>query len=453
VKLASVLVEYQTFKLDKQFTYYYENLPLLKAGVRVSVRFGHSDVVGLVTNVFSLDITRDEYNQKNGFELQPILEQIDNDAVLTREQLILGETLANNLLVSKMSIYLSMLPPALKVRKRNDVGIRYQTMYSYVSHEGRLNANQQALLDFLKINDNLSKHDIPYTIDTIKTLVKRGNIRTWQQEQYRLDIKSILIEPTYSLNAEQIAAIDKITNSDKKTFLLYGVTGSGKTEVYIKTINNVIENKKTAIVLIPQISLSSQAIKTYQTRLKGKIAIIHSGLSVGERYDQYRQILRGEVDVVIGTRSAIFSPLLNIGLIIIDEEQSSSYKQDTNPRYHAREVALIRASFNPRCKLILGSATPSIDSFSRARKGVYELVELKKRVSDLAMPKVSLVDMNLEKNHNNYSFISSYLEKRLIETKAKNKQALLFINRRGYSPYISCLACGEVLVCPNCKIP
>lgn len=245
--------------------------------------------------------------------------------------------------------------------------------------------------------------------------------------------------------------LDSIEHSTHEVFLLHGVTGSGKTEVYLQSIEKVMKNGKEAIVLVPEISLTPQMVERFKGRFGNKVAVLHSGLSLGEKYDEWRKIQRKEVQVVVGARSAIFAPFENIGIIIIDEEHETSYKQEDNPRYHARDVAIERGK-NHQCPVVLGSATPSLESFARAQKGVYHLLTMQKRMNNSQLPVVEIVDMREELRTGNRSMFSTALLEKMRLRLERSEQIVLMLNRRGYSSFVMCRNCGYVLKCPNCDI-
>jgi primosomal protein N' (replication factor Y) (superfamily II helicase) len=295
------------------------------------------------------------------------------------------------------------------------------------------------------------------TSSTVKSLVHKGILVEKNVEMYRDPFENRTFEKTFplSLTSQQEEAIGPILSTiDQEkhhTFLLYGVTGSGKTEIYLQSIQRVLEEGKEAIVLVPEISLTPQMVHRFKGRFGDDVAVLHSGLSVGEKYDEWRKIQRKEVKVVVGARSAVFAPFENIGIIIIDEEHETSYKQEENPRYHARDVAIYRGEYH-QCPVILGSATPSLESFARSSKGVYGLLTLDKRMNDEPLPSVDIVDMREELRKGNRSMFSTNLFEKLQGRLEKGEQTVLFLNRRGHSSFIMCRDCGFVLQCPNCDI-
>ncbi|WHF28525.1 primosomal protein N' [Bacillus altitudinis] len=292
---------------------------------------------------------------------------------------------------------------------------------------------------------------------TIKALIQEGLLTESYEEIYRDPYRDRKFTPStpLDLTTEQAEAAKPIHQavSDEKheTFLLHGVTGSGKTEIYLQTIDHVLQKGKEAIVLVPEISLTPQMVQRFKERFGSNVAVLHSGLSTGEKYDEWRKIHRKEVKLVVGARSAVFAPFENLGMIIIDEEHESSYKQEEMPRYHAKDVAIERAGRH-QCPVVLGSATPSLESYARAKKGVYTLLTLKRRVNQQQLPHVSLIDMREELRNGNRSMFSEELMLRLKEVLERKEQAVLFLNKRGYSSFVMCRDCGYVEQCPHCEI-
>ncbi|EAG2313457.1 primosomal protein N' [Listeria monocytogenes] len=289
---------------------------------------------------------------------------------------------------------------------------------------------------------------------TIKKLVDLRLLSVQEKVVSRDPYENHQFEKSESLQLlpDQQTACEKIiAATDQETFLIHGVTGSGKTEIYLQTIEAKLKEGKEAIVLVPEISLTPQMVERFKSRFGSEVAVLHSALSSGEKYDEWRKIERKEARVVVGARSAVFAPFENLGIIIIDEEHEASYKQEDNPRYHARDVAIWRAT-KYQCPVVLGSATPSLESFARAKKGVYTLIELPSRVNDRAMPEVRVVDMREELRKENRTEFSTELLEKIKDRIAKKEQTVLMLNRRGYSSFVMCRDCGYVVECPNCDI-
>ncbi|WP_090856800.1 primosomal protein N' [Paraliobacillus sp. PM-2] len=295
------------------------------------------------------------------------------------------------------------------------------------------------------------------THSTVKQLINDELLTEEKVEVYRNPYQYREIERTKPLPLmnQQKKVMDEICEALDRTlhrvFLLHGVTGSGKTEVYLQAIQHALEKGKEAIVLVPEISLTPQMVTRFKARFGSKVAVMHSALSKGERYDEWRKIHRKEVQVVVGARSAIFAPFENLGLLIIDEEHETSYKQEEHPRYHARDVAIHRATYH-NCPVVLGSATPSLESFARAKKGIYHLLSMPERMNEAKMPSVQLVDMRDELHAGNRSMFSRQLKQAIEERIQRKEQVVLFLNRRGYSTFVMCRDCGYVNNCPHCDI-
>ena len=445
------LVELEHVFIDKTFTYKInkEQLPLLKVGMRVVVPFGKQTLEGFVLKIYeNKDVSLEN-------KLKEIISIVDTYPILNEELLTLGKYISKTTLCSLMTSYQAMLPKALKAKKKVNMTPKYDTYicinYGMYNNDIKFNASQEKILELLKEKKKVKKEVLnKISVSSVNTLLKKNILLEEKEENYRYNlINEEKIK--FNLNEEQQKVYKEIFNfiNTNETFLLYGVTGSGKTNVYMKVIEDVIKNNKTAILLVPEISLTPQIIKRF-TSYFSNIAVLHSGLSDGEKYDEWRKINEGKVNIVIGARSAIFAPLKNIGVIIIDEEHSQTYKQENNPRYNAIDIAKERCKYH-NCPLILGSATPSLESFARAKKGVYKLLELKNRYNNNSLPKVEIIDMNKE-----FKKASGYFSNTLIdqikETLERNEQVILFLNRRGYSSFLTCSSCGYVEKCPNCDI-
>lgn len=328
---------------------------------------------------------------------------------------------------------------------------------------GKRAPKQQILISYLQAMENDVRSVSEVTKNTtitaanLKEAETKGWLTFFEEETYRDPFENHEFKQTeaFTLNASQTAAITPILAAAKEnraeTFLLKGITGSGKTEVYLQTIAETLKDGKSALMLVPEIALTPQMVNHFKGRFGNEVAVLHSGLSVGEKYDEWRKIQRGEAKVVVGARSSIFAPVTNIGVIIIDEEHEGSYKQDESPRYHARDMALWRSLYH-QCPVILGSATPSLESRARAQKKVYTLLELTERANRKALPEVEVVDMRDELKKQNRSSFSLVLQEKIRERIAKKEQIVLLLNRRGYSSFVMCRDCGFVLPCPNCDI-
>lgn len=319
---------------------------------------------------------------------------------------------------------------------------------------------QRRVLQLLDEVGSASAKEIQYFTGTgkptLNKLAKQGLISLFQREVFRSPAHgAVVAAPPPVLNEEQQQAFEALCRQMEEgkaaCSLLYGVTGSGKTQVYIRLIHAALGQGKTAMVLVPEIGLTPQILRIFEGQFGDRVAILHSGLSAGERYDEWKRVKKGKAQVVIGTRSAVFAPLAHLGLIILDEEQESSYQSEQTPRYHAREIAKFRCSQN-QALLVLGSATPCVESMYQARSGVYGFLQLKKRYNEHTMPQVQIVDMKEELRAGRSGLISRALEQELRENLRRGEQSILFLNRRGTSRMVVCGACGASPECPHCSV-
>lgn len=442
----NVLVETKVKSNDMTFTYHvpsiYENLSLI--GKRVLVPFGTRNIEGFVLNKTS---------KPDNYDAKDIIDVIDEDEVLNDELLDLGKFMNKKYLCNLISCYQAMLPKALKAKVKNNENvktIKYIKLNENIKDIVIKGKKQLEIIDYLKDNDEVLKSTIE-SKSALKSLIDKNIVIEYEKEVYR-KVKTDENTSNIKLTEEQINAVNKIKESfnTSKTILLHGVTGSGKTEVYISLVKEIIKQNKTAIILVPEISLTPQITARFKGVFGENIAILHSSLSDGEKYDEFRRIKRGEVSVVIGARSAIFAPLNNIGIIIIDEEHSDSYKQDCNPRYNTYDIAKKRSETH-KCPVLLASATPTIESYARSMKGYYEFISLPNRVNKRPLPRVSIIDMKSEIRKGN-KLISEELYNKIQDRLDKEEQVMLLLNRRGYSNYVSCMSCGYISKCPNCDI-
>lgn len=443
--IVGVLVEISNKSVDRIFDYKVpqEKEKFIKIGLRVEVPFGHQKLEGFVLEI---------KENSNLDSLKEIIRVIDEDIVLNDELIKLGRFMKEKTLAPLISCYQVMLPKALKAKNNVVINKKYETFYKLNKNivDVKLNSGQQEIVDMFKTKEMVSRKEIlDISSSSLNTLVKKNILVKCLVEKYRTDYldKSDRVK---ELTLEQQKVVDSVNLFSNDVYLLHGVTGSGKTEVYIKLIEKVLNLGKTAIMLVPEISLTPQMVSRFEQVFGNKIAALHSALSDGEKYDEWRRIVRGEVSIVIGARSAVFAPLTNIGIIIIDEEHSDSYKQDNNPRYNAKDIAIERAR-NYNCPVLMGSATPSLDTYARAVKKVYKLLNLPNRVNGKDLPHIDIVDMNEEMKYSKGHFSKILLDE--IKKTVKNKeQVILLLNRRGYSSFVSCKNCSYTMKCPNCDI-
>ena len=447
---ADVLIEYSAKAIDQTFTYIVPDSLKndIKVGMKVLVPFGNKIINGFVTNLKNTTDSK--------YELKEIKDIVDKYFCLNKELMELGKYLQEKTLCTKISAYQTMLPSSLKVKEQKSNYSKYlvyielnkdiDTIEEYITNNKR-SKKQIEILELLK-EGKILKSSIE-SPSSIKTLLDKELIKETKEQIYRLNNHKV-IETNIEFSEDQQKALDTIDLNSENTYLLHGITGSGKTEVYIELIKRVVKMGKKAILLVPEISLTAQIVNKFYDRFGDDVAIFHSGLSSGEKYDEYLKILREEVHIVIGTRSAIFTPMTNLGIIIIDEEHSDTYKQDTTPRYHAADMADFRKKYN-HIPLVLGSATPSLETMARALKGVYTYIPMNHRIGSSTLPTIDIVDMTEELKKRNMIF-SEKLKNKIQDRILKKEQVILLLNRRGYSTVISCKSCGFTYKCPHCDI-
>ena len=468
--IAEVIINRGAKKLNRTFDY---NIPkeleeLILVGSKVLVPFGNG---GKLAEAFVVGI-----KEKSTFELKNIAKLEEN---LTDKQITLAKWMAKRYFCNISDCIKLMLTPGTR-NKNKEKRIQDKTIncvylkkdieeIEFEIETGKIKSEKQKrLLNFVKDNEGTTVPEIEMFTDCargiVNTLVKNGYLEIIEKKVERNPLLGRNCEKTSSLNLteEQKNAYNSveetINKNEYKQFLLYGVTGSGKTEVYLQLIEKVLKIGKNAIVLVPEISLTPQMLDRFISRFgKSDIAILHSKLSIGERHDEWERIREKKARIVIGARSAIFAPIENIGIIIIDEEHDSSYKSETNPRYNAKEIAKILAKEN-KAPLLLGSATPDINTFYNATSENEEgntkiqLLTLTKRANESSLPKVEIIDLKQELANGNRSMLSMELYNSIEENIKQKRQTILFLNRRGYSTFIMCRNCGYTVKCPNCNI-
>ncbi len=448
--IASVLIEYSAKELDKTFDYLVpkELEEDIKVGQKVLVPFATKTIEGFILNIKNEEVSKD-------FEYKYIEKIIEKDFCLNNELIELGKYIKKTTLSTLISAYQAMFPKALKASSKANVNLKTKILVylnedkcveEYIKNNPR-KKKAISLINLLKEKKEVERKEI--YCKELKDLIDENVVLVKSEEVLR-HINYIKEEKKdIELTKNQNKCFEEIKNSDNNKILLYGVTGSGKTEIYIKLIKDCLNRNKSAIMLVPEISLTPQIVSKFKSEFDNQVAVLHSALSEGEKYDEYRRIVRKEVKIVIGARSAIFAPLSNIGIIIIDECGSSSFKQDVNPKYNAIDIAFKRAETH-NAKVLMGSATPLLEQYARAEKGVFKLVSLTERVNE-KLPTIKTVDMNKETKRRNF-IISNELKVKIANCLNKKEQVILLLNRRGYSTFMSCSSCGYVWKCPNCDI-
>ena len=457
---ANIIVDISLEKLDKTFQYRIpkELEEQITEGVQVRIPFGKRTLTGYVmecTDTPEYDVTK----------IRPII-GIEKGSVAIESQLIaLAGWMKRNYGSTMNQALKTVLPVKQKVkqieRKRLILLLNIEDAYRKLAlfEQKHYTAKARllgALIETRELDQQLVVQKLNISTSTIKSLEKDQIIRIETDAQYRNPVSHLSKkEYTLSLNSAQQSVVDTVDSDMEqgisKTYLLKGVTGSGKTEVYMELIGRTIARGKQAIVLIPEISLTFQTVMRFYQRFGDRVSIMNSRLSQGERYDQYLRAANGDIDIMIGPRSALFAPFQNLGIIIMDEEHESSYKSETAPRYHARETAIERAAMN-RATVLFGSATPSIESYYQAQIGNYTLLELKERVKSQPLPECEIIDLRQELKEGNRSILSMHLQELMEEKLEKKQQIMLFLNRRGVSGIMSCRSCGHVVKCPHCEV-
>ncbi len=452
MQILDVLIQHAKTSLNRPFSYLYDGPLALKKGIRVVVSFNHQRLVGYVVDIHQTALSQKELEAQNGFRFGFILGVLDKEPLLSDELLRLCDEVATYYLAPKISVLQAMLPSSLKpaISALKGPKIAYDTYYRLLNDdEEGLTPKQKEALRLVRESGEVLKKELG-SPSIAKALLEKGRIQAFQKERNRFAIPEFEKEQPHELNLEQRRAFNTILECSQTVCLLQGVTGSGKTEVYLHLAEKYLEEGKGILMLVPEISLTPAMVEYFSRRFGGEIAILHSELTPAEKYDEYRRIASGKAKVVVGARSAVFAPLDNIGLIILDEEHTESYKQDGVPFYHAREVAIMRAA-HFGAKVVLGSATPSLETKARAAKGVYGYAPMLHRVNERGLPDTQIVDLTkraLMVSGN--QLFSKPLISAMKERLEKHEQIVLLINRRGYSSYVTCSHCGHIFTCPNC---
>lgn len=441
---AKIIIDQDAKALDKVFEYKIPDGMSVEVGERVLVPFGNRNLQG-----FIVDISQScEYDES---KVKEIFSKIEDFAVIKKEMLSLMFHMADKLHLKLASILRLFLPSEMRTDKVKELLAKTVCLADDFQMPSARATKQIEIVEFLKKNgeQKLSEMSERFSYSVVSGMVKKGILTMRTQQILRSPVFDAIKNNTRVLTPLQQRAVDAI--SENKTYLLHGVTGSGKTEVYMNLIEKQLSLGKTALMLVPEISLTPQVLANFKARFGEDVALIHSGLSAGERFDEWKRIFFGQAKVVVGARSAIFCPIENLGIIIIDEEHEQSYVSESNPRYDTHMVAEFRRKYND-CALVLGSATPSIESYAKAIDGEYSLVEMPVRVNGMEMPKIVVVDMLMEMRQGNNQIFSIPLIYELRDIIESKKQAMIFINRRGFSSFQRCRQCGYVAKCTDCDV-
>lgn len=450
--IATVAVENTFFSAGEDYDYYVpaELEKTIKCGMRITVPFGRNNIKrhGVIVKLF--------YGMNS--QLKEICAVDKKTNPLPEEMVSLALWLKERCFCSTYECLRQMLPRGTdKIKDKSTKMIR---LSEDSTQPVKLTPKQQSVYELLCDVGSAGVSEVCEFCSVGKgvldNLVKYGICEYFEKEVYRTPYKNVSengeISPINLSEVQQNAFNTFLKMMDTGgTGLLYGVTGSGKTQVYLKLIDEAISRGKDVIVLVPEISLTPQMLYIFHSRYGKKVAVMHSGLSIGERTDEYKRADRGEAKIIVGTRSAVFAPVHNLGLIVMDEEQEHTYKSERTPRYNARDVANFRCRYN-NALFLMASATPSVESYSAAVKGKYVLCEINERYGDSKLPEIVTVDMKKEIAQGNKSPISKTLQSLIADNLDKHKQTILLINRRGYNTFIACNSCGHVITCPNCSI-
>ena len=458
-KYANIIIDISHEKLDKTFQYRIppEIKDEITEGMQVIVPFGNRTIKGYVI----------ELTDKAEFDTAKLkdIKAVDNNAMQIESQFIaLAAWMRKNYGGTMNQALKTVIPIKEKAKEKKSRLVRLVLPFNEAAslleelkrkHRTARARLLEALLEETVLSYDVITKKLHITADVIKAMMQQGVITVEEVRTYRNPVRTQEKGAyTLTLNAMQQKVVDAVienARTEKKPCLIHGVTGSGKTEVYMELIAEAAGRGKQSIVLIPEIALTYQTVMRFYHRFGDRVSIMNSKLSPGERSDQFERAKKGEIDVMIGPRSALFTPFSNLGYIIIDEEHEGTYKSETIPRYHARETAIERARMSG-ATVILGSATPSIESFYHAKKGDYLLLSMDKRVKEKPLPQCEIVDLREELKARNFSILSRSLHKKIEQRLLRKEQVMLFINRRGMAGFVSCRACGHVMKCPHCDV-
>lgn len=450
---AEIIINSDALEIDRMFTYKIPDNVTKKIGIghRVKVPFGarSKPIEGFIFSLIDNDKISVQY------KIKEIIKVCDDEAILTQDDINLVYFLRRKYLCKYIDAVRMLIPSGIMTGSTKKK--KYVICIEKEDYEDKLKKDSYIeLYKYIKENNGVyTKSELTkqkgYSLYCLNKLINDNILKSEEQVVFRYNIRKYDEDNKKKLTEEQRKCLSTILYGSELKYLIKGVTGSGKTEIYMRIAEEMLKEGKSVIVLVPEISLTPQMIERFKGRFGRDVALFHSKLSQGERFDEWYRVKEGKARLVIGARSALFLPLQNLGAIIIDEEHENTYKSEHNPKYHAREVGEFLSEMK-NCKLILGSATPSIESYYRAINGDYKLVEMNNRVNGKNMPHMEIIDMREELKNKNLSLFSRKLSEEIYKTLEQKKQIILFLNRRGFSTFISCRSCGYVFKCPECDV-
>ncbi len=450
MRIVEVYIEHPVMKLDRTFSYVFFGENYLEKGMRVIVEFNRQQLVGFVDSVHTTDLSKEQLQLQLGYQLKEIDAVVDSQKIINDELFDLAKWMSYHTVSSTISCFQAMLPAKIKPKSTNEK-IKMEKMVRILK-EGDFTQKQKDAFEFLKNAEIMKKSDFTKLFNSVvNTLIKKGNIEEFEQEVSYKQTSAFIKDIPKKLTDLQQKAIYEIENSKDEIFLLHGVTGSGKTEIFLQLAQKCIDQNKEVLILVPEISLTPQMVERVVHRFGNQVAIYHSRLNNQEKYEQFKRVANKEVKIIVGTRSAIFMPFENIGLIILDEEHDFSYKQDSTPRYHTKDIAFYRAKKH-NAKVVLASATPSVDSYARAIKKVYHLVELNQRVNQKQLPVCTVVNTKEAMKKGQSNILTNELFEKIRKRIELKQKVIILINKRGYHTVLRCKSCLEVVMCTNCDV-
>ncbi len=446
--ILSCWIEHPVRSLDRTFTYL-SNTEVPR-GCRVQVVFGMKTLTGFVDSCIATDETAEEIEQRLNMKLRFIDQAIDPQPLITDELYELAMRMRETTLSTAISCFSAMLPAKVKPGSTKH-RIVMERWVSVSENEVSLTPKQLEAYMYVREHGSVLYSELRKKYpNQARSLISLNALNLFEKEKTGSVVISAGTSAKPELSALQQKVIDEITQSDDTVFLLRGVTGSGKTEIYLRLAEKALDEGRQVLILVPEIALTPQMIERVSSRFGATLAIYHSGLSAQEKYEQYRMVMNQEARVVVGTRSAVFLPFDNLGLIVMDEEHDTSYKQDSQPCYHCRDAALFRAQYH-HCPLVLASATPTLESYARGLKNVYHLIVMNERINQ-SMPVVHIVPMKESIRRGESYIISDLLKEKISERLEKKEQIILLLNRRGYHARLKCRSCQEAIRCPHCDL-